>query len=90
MVFLKRRPSFHGFHKLVIKSKNACKYINKTIFLEILYLKILNHALYFFLYANMICFIFERLDHMQIKIFMYFLIYITKTSLFNTKKIFHV
>ena len=48
-------------------------------FLEFLYLKMLNHALYFFIfiiYANIIfifIFIFERLDHMQFKIKLYFL-----------------
>jgi hypothetical protein len=36
-LFLKYRPSSHGFHKLVIKSKNTCKYINKTIFLIFLF-----------------------------------------------------
>jgi len=45
-------------------------------FLEFLYLKMLNHALHFFIFiidANMIyIFIFERLDHMQFKIKLYF------------------
>ena len=34
LVSLKCRPSSHRFYKLVIKFKNACKDINKTIFLE--------------------------------------------------------
>ena len=50
LVFLKWRLSSRGFHKLIIKSKNTCKYINKTIFLEFLYLKMLSHALYCFCY----------------------------------------
>jgi hypothetical protein len=42
----------------VIKSKNACKDTNKTIFLEFLYLKMLNDALYFFNYLYKYDFIF--------------------------------
>jgi hypothetical protein len=70
LIFLKYSSSSHKFHKPVIKSKNICKDINKTIFLEFLYLRMLNHAMFFFIliiYANMIIFL-ERLDYMQIKI----------------------
>ena len=71
LIFLKCSSSSHKFHKPVIKSKNICKDINKTIFLEFLYLRMLNHAMYFFfiliIYANMIIFL-EKLDYMQIKI----------------------
>ena len=31
-------PSSHGFHKLVIKSKNACKDIKKKLFFLIFYI----------------------------------------------------
>ena len=39
LYFLKCRSSSHEFHKLAIEFKNACKDINKIIFLEFLYLK---------------------------------------------------
>jgi hypothetical protein len=51
LVFLKCKLSSHGFHKQFIKSKNICKDINKTIFLEFLYLKKIHHALYFFFFV---------------------------------------
>jgi hypothetical protein len=41
-------PSFHSFNKLIIKSKNIKKNIKKNIFFE--FLKMLNHALYIFLF----------------------------------------
>jgi uncharacterized membrane protein len=50
LIFLKYSSSSHKFHKPVIKSKNICKDINKTIFLEFLYLRMLNHAMYLFLF----------------------------------------
>ena len=39
LVFLKCRPSSHGFNKLITKSKNACKN-KKTIFVFFLIAKI--------------------------------------------------
>ena len=39
MVFFKCGPNSQGFHKPNIKSKKACKYINKTIFLELFVFK---------------------------------------------------
>ena len=94
LVFLKSRPSSYKFHKLIIKLKNSCKDINKTIFLVFFYLRMLNHTSYFlFIYANMIfLFICEKLDHMQFEINLYilkerFLLFLWKeTNLFNTKK----
>ena len=46
-MFLKCKSISHRFHKLIIKSKSACKDINKINFLEFLYLKMLNHAMHF-------------------------------------------
>jgi hypothetical protein len=67
LVFLKCRLNSRGFHQLIIKFKNTCKYINKTIFLEFLYLKMLNHALYCLCYYYLSKYdfflIFERLEH---------------------------
>ena len=55
-------PSSHGFHKLVIKSKNVCKDIKKkTIFLDFLYLRMLNHAMYFYYYYLCKCDFFRDL-----------------------------
>jgi len=65
-LFLKCRPSSHGFHKLVIKSKNTCKYINKTIFL--IFLLKYDKSFHVFFLWNMIIIFFEKLGHMQIKI----------------------
>jgi len=73
LIFLKCRSSSYGFHKLVIKFKNACRDINKTIFLDFLYLMMLNHAMYFFYLCKYdILFIFERLGYKQFKIKLYF------------------
>ena len=69
-------PSYHGFQIQVIKSKNTCKDINKTIFLEFLYLKNLHNALYFFclFLVFMIFFVLflRNLAYMQFKIKLYF------------------
>ena len=59
LVFLKQRPNSHSFNKLVIKSKNTCKYIY--------FLNFYMELRYDFFY------IFERLDRMQIKIKIVFL-----------------
>jgi len=48
LVLLKCMLSSYEFHKLVIKSKNTYENINKTIFLEFLYLRMLNHAMFFY------------------------------------------
>jgi hypothetical protein len=48
LVFLKCRSSSHRFHKWVIKSKNTCKYINKTNFLWIFIFKEATSCLVFF------------------------------------------
>jgi len=66
LVFLKCKPSSHGFNKLVIKSKNTCNNTNKIIFSWIFCIlkKMLNHAMYFF---NAIWFLFEKLGHMELK-----------------------
>ena len=45
LIFIKYRSNSHGFRKLVIKFKNTCKDINKTI--KFWCLKMLNHVLYF-------------------------------------------
>jgi len=66
------------FINWLLNPKNACKDIKKTIFLDFLYLRILNHVVYFIIiiiiiiYANIIYFLFfERLGHMQFKIKFY-------------------
>lgn len=51
------------FINWLLNPKNACKDIKKTIFLDFLYLRILNHVVYFFIiiiYANIIFFYFLR------------------------------
>jgi len=93
-MFLKCKPSSQGFNKLVIKYKNACKDINKTIFLEFWYLKMLNHVMYYFYLCKYYFSIFERLGHMQLKIKLCiflkkkrFLLFLWKgIDLFNTEK----
>jgi hypothetical protein len=47
--------SSHGFYQLVMKSKNAFKDINKTIFLEFLYLRMLNYAMHVLFYFYYLC-----------------------------------
>ena len=101
MVFLKWRSSSRRFHKVVSKSKNTCEDINKTIFLEFLYLNMLNFCI--IIYTNMIFYyFFERLGHMHMNkkyifcilfqnrnllFFVFFLRFKKKTSIFNIRSV---
>jgi hypothetical protein len=81
MVFLKWRSSSRRFHKVVSKSKNTCEDINKTIFLEFLYLNMLNFCI--IIYTNMIFYyFFERLGHMHMNKKIFFLYFISKQEPF--------
>jgi hypothetical protein len=81
LVFLKYRPSSHGYNKLVIKSQNACKFVFLSFCMEIQYAFI-----YIYLRDLAICspikqnFVFFLSEKNSREVFWYFLKFQRKTD----------